>query len=126
MADCYSECVHWWNRYLNFNQLSEGEKECCAALERREIQAVADNAKKYYGPDVALVAQQEADRQKAQADSDVESVNKLQCPIPINGKCYDSLTDVFAAYAKYAAIAIGVLVGLYVLILLAPLLTSRR
>lgn len=122
--DC-PDCLKFYNRYIYGNSLSPSEAECCAQAERNQIQAVADNAKQYYDPGVAETAQTAANYNMSLAEADVANVNKSVCPFPIGNTCFQSIGDLLSQYGKYALYAGVAIAGLYVLLLVTPLIPRR-
>lgn len=123
-ADC-AACLKWYNRYVYGNSLSPDEQACCVEAEKQQIQSVADVAAQYYDPGVAQASQTAADYNKSLAAGDVANVNASVCPFPVGGECFQSLSDLLAKYGKYAVYAGVALVGLYVILLIAPLIPRR-
>lgn len=72
---CPATCS-WLSTTYDFYFDPEAWQRCQIAKGQAAIQAVADNAKHYYGADsqTAQVAQQAADEQKAQVPNDVANI----------------------------------------------------
>lgn len=129
-----SDCVPWYKHLLT-GALSQEERDCLAAEERAQIQSVPDNVAKYYpnNTDAQLAAQREADRQKAQADADQNTLQAGECPgVDLGGigfGCIRDFNDLLSKLGTTAKVLLAILalgVTLYVVALVAPLIPRGR
>lgn len=124
---CVDDCQHFWNRYIYGTRLSPDEAACVADCGRAEIQSVVTNVKEHYSgnQDLLALTQRTADEQASHVSSDVAAINAAQCPFPIGGKCFESVTDIFDQYGKYALYGVGAILLLYALVLVSNLIPRR-